>query len=242
MIGTKVAHYEITSHIGSGGIGDVYQATDTKLGRSVAIKFLPDAFSHDTERVARFQREARVLASLNHSNIATIHGLEEIDKRHFLVMELVPGETLADRLKRGAIPLAEAIPIARQIADALEAAHEQGIVHRDLKPANVKVRQDGTVKVLDFGLAKAMEPAGATPSASQSPTITSPAMTQAGVILGTAAYMSPEQAKGRTADKRSDVWSFGCVLYEMLTGKRAFDGDDVAETLANVLKSTPNWN
>jgi len=222
-------------------MGDVYQATDTKLERSVAIKFLPDAFSQDTERVARFQREARLLASLNHFNIAAIHGLEEIDKRHFLVMELVPGETVADRIKRGAIPLAEAIPIARQIADALEAAHEQGIIHRDLKPANVKVRDDGTVKVLDFGLAKAMEPAGAMPSASQSPTITSPAMTQAGVILGTAAYMSPEQAKGRAADKRSDVWSFGCVLYEMLTGKRAFEGEDVADTLAAVLRADPDW-
>jgi len=241
MIGTKLAHYEITSHIGSGGMGDVYQATDTKLRRSVAIKFLPDAFSHDTERVARFQREARVLASLNHSNIAAIHGLEEIDNRHFLVMELVPGETLAERIKRCVIPLAEAIPIARQIADALEAAHEQGIIHRDLKPANVKVREDGTVKVLDFGLAKAMEPAGTAPSASQSPTITSPAMTQAGIILGTAAYMSPEQAKGRTADKRSDVWSFGCVLYEMLTGKRAFDGEDLADTLAAVLRADPDW-
>jgi len=241
MIGTKLAHYEITSHIGSGGMGDVYQATDAKLGRSVAIKFLPDAFSHDTERVARFQREARVLASLNHSNIAAIYGLEEIDKRHFLVMELVPGETLADRVKRGAIPLSEAIPVARQIADALEAAHEQGIIHRDLKPANVKVREDGTVKVLDFGLAKALEPAGTTPSASQSPTVTSPAMTQAGIILGTAAYMSPEQAKGRAADKRSDVWSFGCVLYEMLTGKRAFDGEDVSDTLAAVLRGDPDW-
>src|SRR5262245_27391372 len=241
MIGTKLAHYEITSHIGSGGMGDVYQATDTKLGRSVAIKFLPDAFSHDTERVARFQREARVLASLNHSNIAVIHGLEEIDKHHFLVMELVLGETLADRIKRGAIPLAEAIPIARQIADALEAAHEQGIIHRDLKPANVKVREDGTVKVLDFGLAKAIEPAGTTPSASQSPTVTSPAMTQAGVILGTAAYMSPEQAKGRTADKRSDVWSVGCVLYEMVTGRQAFAGDEVSDVLASVLAREPDW-
>src|SRR5262245_20893583 len=241
MIGTKLAHYEITSHIGSGGMGDVYQATDTKLGRNVAIKFLPDAFSHDTERVARFQREARVLASLSHSNIAAIHGLEEIDNRHFLVMELVPGETLANYIKRGAIPLAEAIPIARQIADALEAAHEQGIIHRDLKPANVKLREDGTVKVLDFGLAKMMEPAAATPSASQSPTITSPAMTQAGIILGTAAYMSPEQAKGKTVDRRADIFAFGCVFYEMLTGKRAFEGEDVSDTLAAVLRAEPDW-
>src|SRR5215475_5484990 len=205
MIGTKLAHYEITSHLGSGGMGDVYQATDTKLGRSVAIKFLPEAFSHDTERVARFQREARVLAALNHSNIAAIYGVEEIESRHFLVMELVSGETLADRIKRGAIPLAEAVPIARQIADALEAAHEQGIIHRDLKPANVKVRDDGTVKVLDFGLAKLAEPVGGTAAggATLSPTITSPAlMTGVGVLLGTAAYMSPEQAKGKSADKR----------------------------------------
>src|SRR6267142_318096 len=172
MIGSKLAHYEITCHLGSGGMGDVYQATDSKLGRSVAIKFLPEAFSHDNERVARFEREARVLASLNHSNIAAIHGLEEIDNRHFLVMELVPGETLADYVKRGAIPLAEAIPIARQIADALEAAHEQGIIHRDLKPANVKVREDGTVKVLDFGLAKAFDPSRSTGSdPMNSPTI-----------------------------------------------------------------------
>src|SRR5437879_10921219 len=171
MIGTKLAHYEITSHIGSGGMGDVYQATDAKLGRSVAIKFLPEAFSHDGERVARFQREARVLASLNHPNIAAIHGLEEIDTRHFLVMELVPGETLADRIKRGAMPFEEALPIARQIAEALEEAHEKGVIHRDLKPANIKVTPDGKVKVLDFGLAKAYEREEASPSVSNSPTI-----------------------------------------------------------------------
>src|SRR5881392_3360588 len=170
MIGTKLAHYEITSHIGSGGMGDVYQATDTKLGRSVAIKFLPEAFSHDTERVARFQREARILASLNHSNIAAIYGVEEIDSRHFLVMELVPGETLADRIKRGAIPVEEALHIAKQIAEAMEEAHEKGVIHRDLKPANIKVTPEGKVKVLDFGLAKALE---TTPQnvSSNSPTI-----------------------------------------------------------------------
>jgi protein kinase-like protein/WD40 repeat protein len=243
MIGTKLAHYEIGSHIGSGGMGDVYQATDTKLGRSVAIKFLPEAFSHDGERVARFQLEARVLASLNHANIAAIYGIEESDNRRFLVMELVDGATLADRIAQGPIGVEEALAIARQIADALEAAHEQGIIHRDLKPANIKVRPDGTVKVLDFGLAKAMEPAaGAAAGVSQSPTITSPAMTQAGVILGTAAYMSPEQAKGRPADKRSDVWAFAAVLYEMFTGKRAFPGEDVSDTLVAVLRDDPDWS
>src|SRR5438046_1150772 len=190
MIGGKLAHYEITSHIGSGGMGDVYQATDTKLGRSVAIKFLPEVFSHDTERVARFKHEARVLASLNHSNIAAIHGLEEVDSRYFLVMELVSGETIADRIKRGAIPIEEALPIAKQIAEALEEAHEKGIIHRDLKPANIKLTLDGKVKVLDFGLAKAYEREQANPSVSNSPTI-SMAATNAGVILGTAAYKSP---------------------------------------------------
>src|SRR5215813_11796845 len=223
MIGTKLAHYEITSHIGSGGMGDVYQATDTKLGRSVAIKFLPEAFSHDTERVTRFQREARVLASLNHPNIAAIYGVEEIDTRHFLVMELVPGETLADRIKRGAIPIEEALPIAKQIAEALEEAHEKGIIHRDLKPANIKVTLDGKVKVLDFGLAKAMESGASKTSLSNSPTL-SMAATDAGVILGTAAYMSPEQVQGKETDRRTDIFAFGCVLYEILTGRPAFGG------------------
>src|ERR1041384_4373757 len=213
MIGTKLAHYEIPSHLGSGGMGDVYQATDTKLGRSVAIKFLPEAFSHDTERVARFQREARVLALLNHSNIAGIYGVEEIDTRHFLVMELVPGETLADRIKRGAIPIGEALPIAKQIAEALEEAHEKGIIHRDLKPANIKLTPDGKVKVLDFGLAKAYEREQTNAALSNSPTI-SIAATNAEVILGTAAYMSPQQARGRPVDKRTDIFAFGCVLYE----------------------------
>ncbi len=193
MIGTRLAHFEIAAHLGSGGMGDVYQATDTKLGRSVAIKFLPDAFSHDIDRVARFQREARVLASLNHPNIAAIHGVEEVDTRHFLVMELVPGETLADRIKRGAIPIEEALPIAKQIAVALEEAHEKGIIHRDLKPANIKITPDGKVKILDFGLAKVYEREQAEVSASNSPTMMSMADSDAGVILGTAAYMSPEQ-------------------------------------------------
>src|SRR4030095_15008881 len=199
MIGTKLAHYEITSHLGSGGMGDVYQATDTKLGRSVAIKFLPEAFSHDTERVARFQHEARVLASLNHSNIAAIHGLEESGERKFLVMALVEGETLADRIKRGPIPVDESLHIAKQICEALEAAHEKGIIHRDLKPANVKITPDGKAKVLDFGLAKVFEPEASKANLSQSPTLSIDA-TNTGVILGTAAYMSPEQARGKVVD------------------------------------------
>ena len=223
-------------------MGEVYRARDTKLDRAVAIKILPEAFAADTERIARFQREAKTLASLNHPNIAHLHGLEESSGVRALVMELVEGEDLAQRIARGAIPVAEALPIAKQMADALEAAHEQGIIHRDLKPANIKVRRDGTVKVLDFGLAKAMEPTGvASPSASQSPTITSPAMTQAGMILGTAAYMSPEQARGKPVDKRADIWAFGCVLYEMLTGQRAFDGQGVSETLARVIEREPDW-
>src|SRR5262245_53035030 len=223
-------------------MGEVYRARDTKLDRAVAIKILPEAFAADTERIARFEREAKTLASLNHVNIAHIHGLEESNGVRALVMELVEGEDLAQRIARGAIPADEALPIAKQIADALEAAHEQGIIHRDLKPANIMVRRDGTVKVLDFGLAKAMEPTGlASTSGSLSPTITTPAMTQAGVILGTAAYMSPEQARGKTVDRRADIWAFGCVLYEMLTGHRAFDGEGVSETLARVIEREPDW-
>jgi eukaryotic-like serine/threonine-protein kinase len=240
--GIRLGPYEILSALGAGGMGEVYRAQDTKLDRAVAIKILPAAFAADTERIARFQREARTLASLNHPNIAHIHGLEESDGVRALVMELVEGEDLAQRIGRGAMPPDEALPIAKQIADALEAAHEQGIIHRDLKPANIKVRRDGTVKVLDFGLAKAIEPAGvASPSVSQSPTITTPAMTQAGMILGTAAYMSPEQARGKPVDERADIWAFGCVLYEMLTGQRAFDGQSVTETLARVIEREPDW-
>ena len=243
QLGARLGPYEIQSAIGAGGMGEVYRATDTNLKRAVAIKVLPESIAEDRERLARFQREAEVLASLNHPNIAAIYGLERSDGVTALVMELVEGPTLADRIAQGAIPLDEALPIARQIVEALEAAHEQGIIHRDLKPANVKVRPDGIVKVLDFGLAKALEPVFArSTDATASPTITSPAMmTRAGVILGTAAYMSPEQAKGRAADKRSDVWAFGCVLYEMVTGRRAFAGEDVSDTLAAVLRGGPDW-
>src|SRR5713226_7852310 len=203
-------------------MGEVYRAHDTKLNRDVALKILPDAFALDADRLARFKREAQVLASLNHPNIAAIYGFQESNGVQALVLELVEGPTLADRIEKGAIPIDEALPIARQIAEALEAAHEQGIIHRDLKPANIKVRADGTVKVLDFGLAKAMEPAaGSSPSMSMSPTLTTPAMTQAGMILGTAAYMAPEQARGKTVDKRADIWAFGAVLFEMLAGRRA---------------------
>jgi len=240
--GTRLGVFEITAQIGEGGMGQVYRARDTKLHRDVALKILPDAFARDLERLARFTREAQTLASLNHPNIAHIHGLEESGGVRALVMELVEGEDLSQRITRGAVPIGEALPTAKQIADALEAAHEQGIIHRDLKPANIKVREDGTVKVLDFGLAKAMEPTGsASSSVSQSPTMATPEMTQAGMIIGTAAYMSPEQAKGRPADRRSDVWAFGVVLYEMLTGQRAFKGESVSETLAFILTREPDW-
>src|SRR5215204_1499775 len=222
--GARIGAYEITGTLGVGGMGEVYRARDGRLNRDVALKVLPDLFAADPDRLARFTRKAQTLAALNHPNIAHIHGLEDVGGLRALAMELVDGEDLSEMIARGAMPLEEALPIATQIADALEAAHEQGIIHRDLKPANIKVRSDGTVKVLDFGLAKAIEPVGViSPGVTQSPTLTTPAMTQAGMILGTAAYMSPEQAKGRDADKRSDVWAFGCVLYEMLTARRAFD-------------------
>ena len=239
MIGTKLAHYEITRHIGSGGMGDVYQATDTKLGRSVAIKFLPEAFSNDTERIARFQREARVLASLNHPNIAAIYGVEEIESRHFLVMELVSGETLGERIKRGGISVEVALPIARQIAEALEAAHEHGIIHRDIKPANIIVAADGRVKVLDFGLAKELETDRSNIGLPNSPTKVTVAAS--GVLLGTAPYMSPEQARGLMLDKRTDIWSLGCVLYEMLAGRPAFKGATISDVIASVLSREPDW-
>jgi serine/threonine protein kinase len=241
--GSRLGPYEILSALGAGGMGEVYRARDTTLGRDVALKFLPGEFTHDPERVARFRREAQVLASLNHPHIGGIYGLEEANGLTALVLELVEGPTLADRIAQGAVPLDEALPIAKQIAEALESAHEHGIIHRDLKPANIKVRDDGTVKVLDFGLAKAMEPAGATSAGmSMFPAITTPAMTQAGMILGTAAYMSPEQARGRAVDKRSDVWAFGCVFFEMLSGRCAFDGEDVTDTIAAVVRSEPKWD
>ena len=216
-------------------MGQVWQATDTQLNRQVALKILPDAFADDPDRLARFTREAQILASLNHPNIAAIYGIEQSDDTRALVLELVEGPTLADRIAKGPIPLDEALPIAKQIAEALEAAHEAGVIHRDLKPANVKVRDDGTVKVLDFGLAKALDQASDV-DPSQSPTLTA-AATRAGVIMGTAAYMSPEQAKGKTADRRADIWAFGCVLYEILTGQRPFVGDDVSDTLAALLRA-----
>ncbi len=252
--GTRLGPYEIVSAIGAGGMGEVYRAKDTKLNRDVAIKVLPESFALDADRVARFTREAQVLASLNHPNIAAIYGIEESGSTRALVMELVEGEDLSVVISKNAalgdqgglrtsgLPLAEALPIAKQIADALEAAHEQGIVHRDLKPANVKVRADGTVKVLDFGLAKAMDPSGGSSAeAMNSPTLTARA-TQMGMIIGTAAYMAPEQARGRAVDRRADIWAFGVVLYEMLTGQRCFEGEDISITLASVLKEDVKWH
>ena len=238
--GTRLGHYDVTALLGEGGMGQVWQATDTQLNRQVALKILPDAFAADPDRLARFTREAQILASLNHPNIAQIHGIEEAEGTRALVLELVEGPTLADRIAKGPIPLDEALPIAKQIAEALEAAHEAGVIHRDLKPANIKVRDDGTVKVLDFGLAKALDPAPDV-DPSQSPTLTA-AATQMGVIMGTAAYMSPEQAKGKTVDRRADVWAFGAVLYEMLAGRRAFVGADVSDTLVSVFRDDPDWS
>src|SRR5262245_34012649 len=242
--GSRLGPYEVVALLGSGGMGEVYRATDSNLKREVAIKVLPSSVAADADRLARFQREAEVVAALNHPNIAAIYGLEKTSGATALVLELVEGPTLADRIAQGALPIDEALPIAKQIADAVAAAHEHGIIHRDLKPANIKVRPDGTVKVLDFGLAKAMENTAAAAGAgalSMSPTITTPAMTQAGLILGTAAYMSPEQAKGRPVDRRSDVWAFACIVYEMLTGRRAFEGEDVTDTIAAVVRGEPDW-
>ena len=240
MIGQTIAHYTITEKIGEGGMGEVYRATDTKLKRDVALKVLPESFTQDPQRMARFTREAQVLASLNHPNIGAIHGLEEEGGVRALVLELIDGEDLSERIARGPIPLKESLKIALQIAEALEAAHEKGIIHRDLKPANVKLTPDGQIKVLDFGLAKALDVEGSAETIANSPTLTMQA-TQAGIILGTAAYMSPEQAKGLVVDRRCDVWSFGAVLFEMLSGQRAFEGSDVSEVLASVLAREPDW-
>ncbi len=253
--GTRIGPYEIQSALGAGGMGEVYRARDARLARDVALKVLPDSVADDPDRLARFQREAQVLAALKHPNIGAIYGLEESSTVRALVLELIEGDTLAERIARGAVPVDDALAIAKQIAEALEAAHEQGIIHRDLKPANVKVQPDGVVKVLDFGLAKLTQPAEAglhnrdvgagfsRLDMTASPTITTPAMmTGVGVILGTAAYMAPEQAKGRPADKRSDIWAFGCVLYEVLSGRRAFEGEDVSDTLAAVLRGEPDWS
>ena len=244
--GTRLGFYEIVGAIGAGGMGEVYRATDTKLKRQVAIKILPPSLAADQDRLARFQREAEVLASLNHPNVAAIYGIEDTGGVRALVMELVEGEDLSTVIARGPFPLTDALPIAKQIAEALEAAHELGIIHRDLKPANIKVRADGMVKVLDFGLAKALSQArtagAAAADLANSPTITSPAMTEKGLILGTAAYMAPEQARGRAVDKRADIWAFGVVLFEMLTGKRAFPGEDSTDTLAAILQREPDWH
>ena len=240
MIGQTVSHFRITAKLGEGGMGEVYRAEDVNLDREVAIKVLPESFVADPERLARFQREAKLLAALNHPNVAAIYELASADDRHFLVLELVEGQDLAERLGGGPLPVEEALPVARQIAEALQAAHAQGIVHRDLKPANVKVTPEGTVKVLDFGLAKAWETDESDPNITHSPTMTAQ-MTRAGVILGTAAYMSPEQAKGRAVDKRADIWSFGVILYELLTGRMLFGGETVTDSLAAVVRAEPDW-
>ena len=237
FLGRRIGSYQILSLVGAGGMGEVYEAHDTQLGRNVAIKVLPPEFVHDSDRLSRFQREARMLASLSHPNIATIHGLEQSDGIHYLVMELVPGKTLAERLASGALGIDEAPKIAGQIAEALEAAHAKGVIHRDLKPANVKVTPEGRVKVLDFGLAKAF--AGGSQDDSHQPTVTN--STEAGRILGTPAYMSPEQARGKAVDKRTDIWAFGCVLYEMLTARQAFPGTTASDAIAAVLSREPDW-
>jgi serine/threonine protein kinase len=245
LIGRTLGHYRIVEKIGEGGMGEVYRAHDERLDRDVAIKVLPKAVAQDADRVARFEREAKLLASLSHQNVATLHGFEEHEGQRFLVMELAEGETLAERIKRGSIPIDDALDYARQIAEGLEAAHKYGIIHRDLKPANVMVSPEGKVKVLDFGLAKAFDPEAPSPvspeSLAESPTLTAD-LTRGGVLLGTAPYMSPEQARGMSVDKRADIWSFGCVLWEILTGRRAFAGADVSETMAAILKDEPDWS
>src|SRR6516165_8174313 len=238
-IGRGFGSFKVVASLGAGGMGEVYRARDTRLGRDVAIKVLPPGFVADHERLARFEREARILAALNHPHIATIYSIEDVDEASVLVLELVEGETLAHRLLRGPVPVGEALPIARQIAEALEAAHEKGIIHRDLKPANIALTSNGVVKVLDFGLAKASDATAA--DASESPTLTLTAE-QDGVRLGTAPYMSPEQTRGQAVDKRTDIWAFGCVLFEMLTGRVAFGGKTSSDFIAAILERDPDWS
>ena len=239
--GTRLGHYEILEPLGAGGMGEVYRARDVSLRRDVAIKVLPEEFTADVDRLARLEREAHLLASLNHPNIATIHSFEEADGTRFLVMELVKGESLADGLSRGPMPVGEALDVCMQIAEALEVAHGEGIVHRDLKPANVLITPEGMAKVLDFGLAKTVDAVSPEADMSRSPTMTV-AHTQAGVILGTAPYMSPEQVRGKPLDRRADNWAFGCLLYEVLTGSRAFHRETVADTLAAIIEVEPDWS
>src|SRR5215475_2987918 len=241
MVGRQLGHYQVLSLVGTGGMGAVWKAKDTRLDREVAIKTLPQRFDRHRDRLARFEREAKLLASLNHPNIAAIHGLEEDRGARFLVLELVEGETLADRLRRGAIPLEESLQLARQISEALEAAHEKGIIHRDLKPANIKITSDGKVKVLDFGLAKAFAPDDVNTDPSDWPSL-SIESTEHGMILGTSAYMAPEQARGKRVDRRADIWAFGVVLYEMVTGTRLFQGTDSTETMASVVMKEPDFD
>ena len=236
LIGGQLGSYKILSLLGEGGMGKVYRAQDTKLEREVAVKALPPEFSREPQRLARFEREAKLLASLNHPNIAAIYGLEEAEGVRFLSLELVEGETLAERVAKGPLPVEEALEVCRQIAEGVEAAHEKGVIHRDLKPANVKITPEGKVKILDFGIAKALEGESAVADLSQPDTLT-----RTGVILGTAAYMSPEQARGKPVDKRADIWAFGCVLYELLAGKRLFERETVNDTLAKVLEGEPDW-
>ena len=241
VISQTIAHYRVQGKIGAGGMGEVYRGYDTRLCRDVALKVLPEAFARDPERMARFEREAKVLASLNHPNIASIYGLEESNEVRALVMELVEGPTLAERIRQGPLPLEEVLAFAKQIADGIEYAHERGIIHRDLKPSNVKLTPESQVKLLDFGLAKALEGETVEPELQNSPTL-SAAATRTGVLLGTAAYMSPEQARGKRVDRRADIWAFGCMLYEMLTGRAAFTGETTSDILASVIRAEPDWS
>ena len=239
--GTRLGVFEVLGPIGAGGMGEVYRARDTRLGRDVAIKILPEAFTTDPVRVGRFEREARMLASINHPAIAAIYGAEQSGDVRYIVMELVPGDTLAEQMGHGPLSLAESLSFARQIAEALEAAHEKGVVHRDLKPSNIKVTPDGRIKVLDLGLAKMMETRPEAEDMSKSPTAVMQDQTRPGVILGTAEFMSPEQARGKEVDRRTDIWAFGCILFEMLSGHRAFSGETLSDVLAAILTKEPDW-